>query len=82
MTELVALAQLVFVMVPGSVEDERRFSSMAFVQDSARNRLDEHLALCVRMFTQDLYDLETFPFEAALEKWKAASSRGRYMLNR
>ena len=53
---------------------------MSFMQDSVHNRLDEHLALCVQMFTQDLFDLETF--EVALEKWKAASIKGRYMMNR
>jgi len=82
LTEYMALAQLVFVMVPGSVEDERRFSAMAYLQDPTRNRLDEHLALCVRMFTQDLFDLHTFPFEEALSKWLANRSRGRYMMNR
>ncbi|PNH12332.1 hypothetical protein TSOC_000728 [Tetrabaena socialis] len=31
LSEFVKLAELVFVMVPGSVEDERRFSALAFV---------------------------------------------------
>ncbi len=82
LSQYIALAQLVFVMVPGSVEDERRFSSMGYLQDPTRNRLDGHLALCVRMFTQDLFDLRTFPFEAALKKWLDSSRRGRYMMNR
>ena len=80
--EFVALAQLVFVMVPGSVEDERRFSAMNFIQSKVRNRLDEHLGLCVRMFTQDLFDLRSFPFKSALKNWKKASPKGRYCLNR
>ena len=82
-TEFAALAQLVFVMVPGSVEDERRFSAMGYVQDSVRNRLHEHLGLCVRMFSQDLFDLRTFPFAEALTIWQeGATKRGRYMMNR
>jgi len=55
---------------------------MGYLQDPTRNRLDEHLALCVRMFTQDLFDLGTFPFRDALRKWLDSSSRGRYMMNR
>ncbi len=65
-------------MVPGSVEDELRFSAMAYLQDPARNRLlDERLALCVRVFTQDLFDVHTYPFSDALRKCLASSSRGR-----
>ncbi|GLC37874.1 hypothetical protein PLESTB_001485400 [Pleodorina starrii] len=72
-SEFAALAQLVFVMVPGSVEDERRCAAMAYVQDPTRNcLLHEHLGLCVRMFTQDLFDLRSFPFAEALKKWREA----------
>ncbi|GLC70953.1 hypothetical protein PLESTF_001054400 [Pleodorina starrii] len=83
-SEFAALAQLVFMMLPGSVEYERRCSAMDYVRDPdpARNCLHEHLGLCVRMFTQDLFDLRTFPFAEALKKWQeAASDRGgRYVM--
>jgi len=54
---------------------------MAYLQNPTRNRLDGHLALCVRMLTQDLFDLRTFPFEETLKKWLASISRGWYMMN-
>ena len=44
MTEYTASAQLMFMMVPGSMEDERRLSANARLQDPARNRLDGNLA--------------------------------------
>ena len=44
---------------------------MDFVKNDLRNRLDKHLDLCVRMKTQRLFSLETFPFGDALAVWRA-----------
>lgn len=55
---------------------------MALVQDPSHIRLDVHLTLRVHMFTQDLFELRTLPFGAALEQWQEGSRRGRYMVNR
>ncbi|KAJ9511357.1 hypothetical protein QJQ45_029760 [Haematococcus lacustris] len=45
------LAELAMVMVPGSVEEERMFSAMAYLKDDTRNRLnEEHLNACARAF--------------------------------
>jgi len=64
-SEFGVLAEIVFMMVPGSVEDERHFSAMAIIKDKVWNRRDPHLPSCVRMFTQDLYTLRSFPFVKA-----------------
>lgn len=54
-------------MVGGSVEDERCFSNMNFVK---RNRLDQHLELCIRMRAQRMFTLDTFPLAAAVQVWQ------------
>jgi hypothetical protein len=44
--EWVKVAELVMVMVPGSVEDERMFSTLEYIRYSQRNRLHvQHLTL-------------------------------------
>ena len=45
-----------------------------------RNRLaGDHLNACMRLFAQDFFTLETFPYEAAIALWnKAAAKRGCY----
>ncbi|PNH11804.1 hypothetical protein TSOC_001293 [Tetrabaena socialis] len=83
LSEFVKLAELVFVMVPGSVEDERRFSALAFIKSKVRNRLTDHLGVCMRMFSQEFFTAHTFPYNEALDAWRpAAEKRGRYMQNK
>jgi hypothetical protein len=49
-SEYVKLAQIAMIHVLGSVEDERCFSSLNFLKDKLRNRLDEsHLLIVVEM---------------------------------
>jgi hypothetical protein len=79
--EFVKLAQLVMVMVPGSVEDERMFSAMKYLKDPQRNRLQEqHLTACARAFKSKEFSIKSFPYPAAIGKWLDASKRGRYGL--
>ena len=40
------------VMVPGSVEAERMFSTMSFLKDKLWNRLTTHLSPCARLYSQ------------------------------
>ncbi|KAJ9524398.1 hypothetical protein QJQ45_008612 [Haematococcus lacustris] len=40
-SEYIKLAELALVMTPGSVEEERMFSAMAYLKDDTRNRLQE-----------------------------------------
>ncbi|NCB23801.1 MAG: hypothetical protein EOM56_13415, partial [Deltaproteobacteria bacterium] len=80
-SEWVAFAKLAIVMVPGSVEEERVFSAMNFLKNQTRNSLDTHLEDAVRVFTQALYTVHTFPYSQAYKHWLAgAPIRGRYML--
>ena len=69
------VAVAVLTMVGGSVENERVFSNLAYVKNSVRNRLDVHLEQCVRLFSQDHYDLATFPYDDALRDWNPTGSR-------
>ena len=63
--EWTAAAELVIVMVPGSVEEERLFSVMNFLKDDTRNRLSLHLEAAVRIFSQQQYTTATFPYTRA-----------------
>ena len=45
------LAHMAVVMVLGSVEDERVFSSLAFCKSKVRNSLDSHLSVVVGMYS-------------------------------
>ncbi|KAJ9533015.1 hypothetical protein QJQ45_018108 [Haematococcus lacustris] len=40
-SEYIKLAELALVMTPGSVEEERMSSAMAYLKDDTRNRLQE-----------------------------------------
>lgn len=75
------MAELAYVLVPGSVEEEHTFSTHKFIKNDLRNRLSgHHLNACMRIFSQDFYTLETFPLAlaAALDIW-SKTERGRYM---
>ncbi|KAJ9532886.1 hypothetical protein QJQ45_010978 [Haematococcus lacustris] len=78
--EYIKLAELALVMTPGSVEEERMFSAMAYLKDDTRNRLQEcHLNVCARVFSSNQFNLDTFPDERAISKWlDNAAVRGRY----
>jgi hypothetical protein len=78
-SEYVKLAEIgsVLVLVLGSVEDERCFSSLKFLKSCQRNRLGKHLPLVVRMFGQRYYSLEDFPYSEAIDSWKQAKRLGR-----
>ncbi|KAJ9526480.1 hypothetical protein QJQ45_009964 [Haematococcus lacustris] len=80
--EYIKLAELALVMTPGSVQEERMFSAMAYLKDDTRNRLQEcHLNVCARVFSSNQFDLDTFPDERAISKWlDNAAVRGRYRL--
>ncbi|KAJ9531410.1 hypothetical protein QJQ45_006882 [Haematococcus lacustris] len=66
--EYIKLAELALVMTPGSVEEERMFSDMAYLKDDTRNRLQEcHLNVCACVFSSNQFD--TFPDERAISKW-------------
>jgi hypothetical protein len=60
--EYVKLVELAMVQIIGSMEDERCFSTLAFMKSKLQNRLTTHLPLVVRMFAQQFYTLQSFPY--------------------
>lgn len=59
--EILKLARLLLTVVSGIVADERVFSALEFVKNSRRNCLQgEHLQICVRMKSQNLFTLKNF----------------------
>ncbi len=62
------MAKIVAVQILGSVEDEHTFSTFSFMQ----NKLCEHSAIIVGMFSQPFFTLENFPYDATFEGWKKA----------
>ena len=63
--EFAKLVEIAIIQVLRSVEDERAFSSLSFLKDKTRNRLDNvHLSLVVGMHAQKVYTLKTFFYDA------------------
>ncbi|KAJ9512533.1 hypothetical protein QJQ45_018963 [Haematococcus lacustris] len=72
-SEYIKLAELALVMTPGSVEEERMVSAMAYLNDDTRNRL--HLNVCARVSSSNQQ------IERAVNKWlNDVAVRGRYRL--
>jgi len=59
-SEYYKLIEVAIVQVLGSIEDERCFSSLAFVKNKPRNSLDPHQENVVEMYSQKIFTLETF----------------------
>jgi hypothetical protein len=64
--EYLKLVKLVIVKVMGNPEDERTFSIVNFMKSKLYNHLIVHLDLVVKMYAQELYKLETFPFHTII----------------
>jgi hypothetical protein len=65
------VAQIAAVQVLGSVEDERTFSTVAFMKNKVRNCLTDHLNPAIGIFSQKFFTLETFPFDKVYDEWRA-----------
>jgi hypothetical protein len=74
-SEWVKLAEMAMVMVPGSAEDERNFSSMGFLKDDERNSLTVHLTTALRLYKSKMFTVLSFPYKAAVKIWRNARSR-------
>ena len=73
------VAKMAMTIVLGSIENERAFSTVGFVKGKLRNKLGDHLPLCVQMFTQKFYTLKKFPYIEAVQIWK--ENKHRYCMN-
>jgi hypothetical protein len=70
LSEQCKLAEIAIVLVLGSVEDERTFSTLSFMKDKLRNRVHTHLPLVVGMHSQSFFDIKNFPYDQAYSDWK------------
>jgi hypothetical protein len=75
--EYMKLVEIAMVMVGGSVQDERLFSTLTFVKNKLRSSLGEaHLNDCLFLYsTRDEFDDGSFPYARAYELWRAARPR-------
>jgi hypothetical protein len=60
-------AELAMVQIISNMEDEKCFSTLAFMKSKLRNKLTTHLPIVVRMFTQQFYTLENFAYVKCIE---------------
>jgi hypothetical protein len=77
--EFYKLAEVATVQVLGSVEDERCFSSLAFLKNKLQNALDTHLECVVGIYSQKIFTLETFLYDETYNGWATGVDR-RYGL--
>jgi hypothetical protein len=76
--EFVQLFKISLVFPIGSVDNERRFSSMTLIHDSLRNRLQaDHLNTCVRI-ASSCHTYKAFDIQAAHRLWLQGGIRSRY----
>jgi hypothetical protein len=70
LSEYLKVAEIAIVMVLGSVQDERTFSTVSFMKTKLRNRLTTNLPMVVAFKSQKFYTLDTFPYDATYESWR------------
>jgi len=63
-SEFFKLAKMALVHILGNVEDECTFSTLNFLKSKLRNNLEDHLQLVIGMFSQCIFILENFPYDA------------------
>jgi hypothetical protein len=77
-SEWIILAELAFVMTPGSVEEERMFSALKYIKNVFRSRLGtDLLTAAARIFKNTMYSVATFPYSRAVAFWHKMLPRGR-----
>jgi hypothetical protein len=79
--EYIKLVHIVMVHVLGSMEDERVFSSLIFLKDKLRNRLDNHLGLVTGTHAQSVYTLKSFPYDDCFKQWVFSAEHYHYGMN-
>ena len=74
MLEYFKLLDLCQTMILGSVEDERMFSALSFLNSKLRNTLDKNVDTFLRLYVKK-YDITNFPFNRALALWRSDCER-------
>jgi len=69
------LAEMAIVHILGSVEDERCFSSLAFLKNKLRATSNPHLPFVVSTYSQKFFTLKSFLFVASFDAWIGAIDR-------
>jgi hypothetical protein len=70
LSKFIKLAKIACVQVLRFVEDEHCFSIMAYMKNKLKNHLTFHLDFYIHFFTQQFYNIENFPFEKVMTRWK------------
>ncbi len=74
------LVELVIVVVLRSVEDKCMFFTFTFVGSKLRNQLIMHLDLIVKMYMQEFFKLDNFPFYIAIIQWSESEMKYSYVV--
>lgn len=74
-SEWFKLAELAIVTVIRSMEDERMFSTLSWMENKIKNRLGKHLDFAVFLYAQPFWTRESFPYSAAYDEWKSSGHR-------
>ncbi len=61
------LVEIFIIMVLNNMEDEWCFSIVSFMTFMLKNKLTNHFDLVVKMFAQDQYSIDAFPFGDAIK---------------
>lgn len=69
LSEFMKVAKSIAIQIMGSMEDERIFSTLTFMNTRLWNRLYEHLDLVFCMFVQPFYIVDTFSCDDAIMSW-------------
>lgn len=76
LSEWLKAASIALVMVTGSTEDERAFSTLSFVKDDLRNRLTgSNFNAAMFLAVQRIYSPYTFPYRDAIMMWHQQQAR-------
>jgi hypothetical protein len=65
-SEYVKLVKHAMCQILGFVENECCFNTLSFMKGKFCDRLITHRDVCVRMSSQDFYNLESFPYTKAI----------------
>jgi hypothetical protein len=75
LSKYITVAEIAIVMVLGSVQDVRMFSTVSFLKTKLRNWLTKNLAMTVAFKQQQFFTIEDFPYDSAYDSWKDETKR-------